>query len=180
VARQRFIHPEIWKDPVFGRLQPQEQVLFIGLFSIADDDGRTNADPAYLRSELFAYKDYTAKKVKTLRDSVVAKVPSVHLYHAKGVDLIALLKWDDYQKPKYRKPSKLAAPFLELEVPIVEKVSANVGESLGEASPETAHGFGLGRDGLGRAVPAGESVEENAAERPGAFKIPNLRKVDAA
>lgn len=143
MARQRFIHPEIWKDPVFGRLTPQEQVLFIGLFSIADDDGRTNADPAFLKSELFTYKDYTNKKVQAIRDAVVEKVPSVHLYRGKGLDLIALLKWSEYQKPKYPKPSKLPAPFIDLS-PIVPP-------SLEEPSPDSTHGLGQGREGLGRA-----------------------------
>lgn len=168
--RQRFIHPEIWKDPVFGRLLPLEQVLFIGLFSIADDEGRTNADPAYLRSELFAYTDYSSKKVKALRDSVVSKVRSVHLYEADGVDLIALLKWSDYQKPKYPKPSKLPPP--------VPHPSPKDGEHVGEAFPDSLHG--LGRDGLGRARAVSDEPPtpmEDESERPSVkFKIPELRE----
>lgn len=179
--RQRFIHPEIWKDPVFGRLQPLEQVLFIGLFSIADDEGRTMADPAYLRSELFAYSDFSLKKVQALRDSVVQKVRSVHLYEADGGELIALLKWSDYQKPKYPKPSKIPPPM--------GKPSPNLGESLpqpfpateqtvGNASPETAHGLGLGREdiGLGRAC-IDERAGGGSTEQPQAFRIPELREI---
>jgi hypothetical protein len=110
MARQRFIHPELWEDPVFGKLQPAEMVLFIGLFSIADDEGRLLADPAFLRSQLFPFKDYTNKKVGTMRDAVVAAMANVHLYRAEGYEYIALLKWKEYQKPKYPKPSKLPAP----------------------------------------------------------------------
>lgn len=126
MARQRFIHPDIWKDPVFGKMQPLEQIMFIGLFSIADDEGRLLADAAFLRAELFAFKDYTSKKVQTIRDAVVAKMANVHLYKAEGFDYIALLKWGEYQKPKYPKPSKLPAPFLEdspKPAPTLEKPS---------------------------------------------------------
>lgn len=163
MARQRFIWPEIWKDPVFGRLQPDEQIMFIGLFSIADDEGRLHADPAYLRSELFAYKDYSEKKVKGVRDSVVAKCRSVQLYTIESVEFIALLKWSDYQKPKYAKPSKIEKP-----PPIVPP-------TLGEASPKPSGSLpknssmgwvGLDRDGMDREGPCAEqpTSEEPLAE----------------
>jgi len=175
MARQRFIHPEIWKDPVFGRMTADEQVLFIGLFSIADDDGRTNADPAYLRSELFAYKECSIETVKALRDSVAEKVPSVHIYHAKGIDLIALLKWKDYQKPKYPKASKLPPPFVQDDGEGLGKSSPKPGGKMGEPSPESPHGLGLGREGMDRAVSSADNTGETLAkERPSGFTIPEI------
>lgn len=138
MARQRFIWPDIWKDPTFGRLTDAEQVMFIGLFSIADDVGRTIADPEFLRAELYTYRDTTNKKVRAIRDSVVAKVESVWLYERDGVEYIALTKWSEYQKPKYPKPSKLPPPLPE----------------IGEAFPQNREGFpesgDVGRAGLGR------------------------------
>jgi hypothetical protein len=175
MARQRFIHPEIWKDPVFGRLQPLEQMLFIGLFSLADDEGRINADPAYLRSELFAYKDYTAKKVKTLRDGLAGKVKGIRLYHVDGVDYIALLKWSEYQKPKYPKPSKLPEPPNEARN-AVEEAFGKDGGSLPESGATGWAGFGVGSGlgsnragfGLGREdepqTSAGEPVDQELIE----------------
>lgn len=129
VARQRFIWPSIWKDPVFGRLPGDEQVLFIGLFSIADDEGRLMADPAYLRAELYPYKDFTTKRVTALRDRVVEKCAHVHLYEIGGQAYIQLRKWSDYQKPKYPKPSRIPPP------------------SFPESSPNVSP---QGRDGLDR------------------------------
>ena len=160
MARQRFIWPEIWKDPIFGRLAPTEQVFFIACFSLADDEGRLLADPAFLRSEMFPYKDYTSKKVKTVRDAVIEQVDSVHLYTAQGQEYIALLRWSEYQKPKYPKPSKIPPPFLQ-------------------ASPKRSEGFpengamgwdGLDRDGLdsagvGANEPAQDSVREERLAR---------------
>lgn len=175
-ARQRFIHPEIWKDPVFGRLQHIEQVLFVGLFSIADDEGRLNADPPYLKSEIFAYKDYTNKKVKGIRDAVVEKVPSVHLYHAKGIDLICLLKWHDYQKPKYAKASKLAAPFLPFAEALAEAFPKPSPEFADEVST-TSRRVGLDREGMDRAVGSALNTgEDTLVERPSDFTIPKLRR----
>lgn len=172
MARQRFIWPEIWKDPVFGRLAHDEQVLFIGLFSIADDEGRTNADPAYLRGELFTYKDYTVKRVKAIRDRVVQKCEHIHLYKPNGLEYIALLKWSYYQKPKYPSPSKIPPPFPEDSPTIpgnLPEDSPNGSERLPpRARARITRGVGLGREELNPAVDVGandasaETDDENS------------------
>ncbi len=152
MPRQRFIWPGIWKDPLFGRLTDAEQVLFIGLFSIADDEGRGLADPAYLRSELFPYKEIPIRKILALRNSVAEKCPNVLLYQSGGTDYVALRKWSDYQKPKYPKPSRIPPPTLPEDSP----------NDPGGLPENGAVGWvGLGRVGLGRAVDAGEAVEES-------------------
>lgn len=141
-ARQRFLWPGIWSDPTFGRLAPLEQVFFIGLFSNADDEGRLLADPAYLRSAIFPLKDLTAKKVREVRNAVTEVFPSVVLYEADGDEYIALLKWKDYQHPKYPKASTLPEPYLNGSSP-PENDSSKDG---GRVPPRA--GQGLGRDGF--------------------------------
>lgn len=175
MARQRFIWPDIWKDPVFGRLTPEEKVFFIACFSLADDEGRLLADAASLRGEMFRFNDYSLTKITKIRDSVVGKVESVHLYSAQGQDYIALLRWSEYQKPKYPKPSKIPPPFLH--------DSGSLGGSLEEDSP-------MGRDGLDRAgkeregpLPEPAVVGEVEANGPGFFSrkaATHLRKVSSA
>lgn len=159
MARQRFIHPTIWKDPLFGRLQPLEQLLFIGMFSIADDEGRLLADPAYLRAEIFPYKDHTAKKVKTVRDSLVERMENVHLYQASGIEYIALLKWGDFQKPKYPTPSKIPPPSIPEGFP---QGSPNPSPELRvvDNSVDPRVGSGLGRDGFDSALGWGAEAQK--------------------
>ena len=70
-----------------------EQLLFVGFFSIADDEGRLLADPDYLKSEIFPYMKTTSAKIKRSRDRVVETMGSVHLYEALQNEYIALLKW---------------------------------------------------------------------------------------
>lgn len=138
MARQRFIWPDIWKDPVFGSLNSEEKVFFIACFSLADDEGRLLADAPSLRGEMFRFSNHSLGRIKKVRDSVVAKVPSIHLYTAQGQEYIALLKWSDYQRPKYPTPSKIPPPFLQ--------ASPRVPPILGEGS--STGWDGLGRDGL--------------------------------
>lgn len=162
MARQRFIWPTIWKDPVFGRLSADEQVLFIGLFSIADDEGRLLADPAYLRSELFAYRTFSLKKMEALRDSVVAKCANVYAYEAGGIEYIALRKWGDYQHPKYAKASRIPDPSLE-------ESSAILGSQGWVGLDRDGLGWnGQGREGLDRdgAADAAKAGDKSPFEPP--------------
>ena len=148
MARQRFIWPSLWDDPVIGHLTPIQRLFFIGCFSNADDEGRLLGDPAYLRGTIFKYDDMTLTEVREIRDAVAAVCKHFVVYEADGTEYIAFLKWTEYQKPKYPKPSKLPPP-----------PSANVSASLEKPSPNLSGSFpensslgwdGLGRDGLGR------------------------------
>lgn len=155
MARQRFIWPGIWKDPVFGRLTSDEQLLFIGLFSVADDEGRLLADPSYLRAEIFPYKAFSVRKMTTLKHNLVGKCANVFLYRADEQSYIALLKWDEYQHPKYPKASKIPPPF--------PQDWGNLPPGLPENS--SLGWVGLGRDGLGRALPVGGTEGDEVAAR---------------
>lgn len=52
MARKRMIDPSIWQDEGMAELTPRQQLMYIGLFSNADDDGRICVDPTFL-SRLF-------------------------------------------------------------------------------------------------------------------------------
>jgi len=111
VARQRFIWPDLWSDPVIGRLKPIEQVFFIGGFSIADDKGRALADPVYLKAEIFRYQnDITADDVRRIRDVVVARCRSLVLYVVNGTEYMAYLRWHEYQHTPFSKASSYPSP----------------------------------------------------------------------
>jgi len=111
VARQRFIWPDIWSDPNFAKLSSDGKVLYIGLFSNADDEGRIMADPAYLKSVIWPLengKDW--QSVAKAVQEVVKTMHCVGTYSVRGVPLIQLRNWHKWQTPKYPQPSKLPAP----------------------------------------------------------------------
>ena len=54
--RIRQIKPEFWQDPYTGQLPEAYQLAFLGLWSAADDWGRLNGDPVFLKSILFPWK----------------------------------------------------------------------------------------------------------------------------
>lgn len=186
MARQRFIWPDLWTDPTIGRLEPLERLLFIGLFSNADDDGRILGDPAILRSTIFPYDDLTNTQVREIRDSLVQKTPSITLYKVAECEYIALRKWGDYQRPKYPKPSKLPAPpgrkpssqagsGSPKDGGNMGENSSSDGEELGNHSPKPSAKKvpGQGRDGLGKSS-TGTKPSEGLREGPATDTNGNL------
>jgi len=116
MARKRMVDPSIWKDPDVAKLAIPERLLFIGIFSNADDEGRIIATPESLKADIFPYdRQFSAARVKKLRDNVVKVIKNVHLYENAHVEYIQLLKWNQYQKPSHPRPSKYPPPpqFLE-------------------------------------------------------------------
>lgn len=110
MARQRYIHPEFWTDPALARLTPTERLFFAGCVSHADDDGRLLGNPAYLRSVIFPYDDFTVADVAAMRNHAVQEVQGLAYYRHEDEEYLALLNWRRYQNPRYRKPSKLPSP----------------------------------------------------------------------
>jgi hypothetical protein len=55
VARKRMIDPSFWVDEKLGTVDPLVRLLFMGLISQADDDGRLNGHPALIRSLIYPY-----------------------------------------------------------------------------------------------------------------------------
>lgn len=149
MARQRFIWPTIWDDPDLGRLSSDARLLYIGCFSLADDEGRIIGDPTYLRTAIFRYRPLTDEQIAELRDEVAGACKSFRVYAKNATEYIALANWDEFQKPKYPKPSKLPPP------PGRPKHRTSAGKPLPERSrngseplPEASVNVPL-RDGLG-------------------------------
>lgn len=110
MARQRFIWPSMWDDPVLGRLEEAELLLYIACFSLADDEGRLLGEAAWLNAHAFPYRNYKPDKVREMRDKIAARSSSFHVYAVDGIDYIAFLNWSDFQKPKYPKASVIPPP----------------------------------------------------------------------
>lgn len=110
MARQRFIWPAIWDDPDLGRLDAEARLLYIGCFSLADDEGRILGDPVYLKTQVFRYRATSPAQVRKMRDRIAAVCKSFCVYEDAQTAYIAFLNWGEFQKPKYPKPSKLPPP----------------------------------------------------------------------
>lgn len=109
MARIRSIKPEFWESESVGRLSRDARLLFIGLWSSADDEGRFRAHPRLLASGLFAYDEDAVRAVpKWLGE--LEREGCVQLYQAGEDRFGCIPKWDKHQKIDRPSPSRLPAP----------------------------------------------------------------------
>jgi len=97
------IDPNIWQSEDFSKLSTLAKLVFIGLFSNADDEGRGRAKAAYIKSILFPYDEgiRIIDVDKTL--SEIASNTSVTFYLHDESEYYSLdnwTKWQTVEKPK--------------------------------------------------------------------------------
>lgn len=109
MARQRMIHPELWGSSSVGRLSVHARLLWIGIFSNADDDGRMQAEPGYLRSLVFPFDRVSEKKVADCLEEIEAE-EMIRRYAVGRSHYLVVTKFRHWQKPKYPTVSKLPTP----------------------------------------------------------------------
>lgn len=102
MARRRMIDPNFWQSEDISRLSPFARLLFIGMISNADDEGRGRANTNYLKSIIFPYDDIRVAEVdKAL--SEISHNTSVVVYdvaHSKYYAFTNWTKWQRVDKPQ--------------------------------------------------------------------------------
>jgi len=109
MARKRMIDPNIWQSEDFGKLSNLAKIVFIGLFSLADDEGRGRANPTYLKSSLFPYNEGMRSADVEVALSEISRNMSVVFYSCDGSSYYSLLSWDNFQKIDKPTNSKIPA-----------------------------------------------------------------------
>jgi hypothetical protein len=107
MARKRMIDPSFWIDEKVGTLDPLARLLFMGLISQADDEGRLNGHPALIKSLIFPY-DYSINLVeveKWLEELYDRKM--IHRYTIDHQSYIAVNNFKKHQTINKPVPSKL-------------------------------------------------------------------------
>jgi len=160
VPRRRMIDPDFWNDSRVKRLSPTERLLFIGMISYADDDGRLLADSAFLRSKIFPYDDFTLEAITSMRDHILETNPNLQLYQNAGEDYLYLRKWPRYQKPSHPQSSKLPKPP-ELQESVPEVITEQGQPQDGIIPSQVRLGqSSLGKDRIGQVREAQEDFTE--------------------
>ena len=110
MARKRMIDPNIWQSEDFSKLSTLAKLVFIGMFSNADDGGRGRANPVYLKSILFPYDD--GMRVIDIEKSLseISAYLSVTLYDHDGNKYYQLENWGKWQRVEKAQPSQFPAP----------------------------------------------------------------------
>lgn len=114
MARKRMIDPSLWSDDGFAELTPRQQVLYIGLFSTADDAGKLKGSPTSIALALPAvYMATPLAEVAADLDAVIDRMTKVERYTVKGTVYLRFANYGDWQKIDHPSPSKLPDPVSE-------------------------------------------------------------------
>lgn len=115
--RIRTLKPECWQDEAIGKLGPWERLLWVGLITMADDEGRLRALPAAIAGHVFPYDDVPPAKIKKWLEAIEA-AGLVVLYDHDGVGYAAITGWRAHQKINRAQPSRLPEPSLQKPTPV--------------------------------------------------------------
>lgn len=95
MARSRNIKPSFFKNYDLADLGPVAQVLFAGLWCLADREGRLEDKPRFIKAELFPYYDCDVNGELTKLE----RLGFVSRYSVDDVDVIQVLKFRKHQTP---------------------------------------------------------------------------------
>ena len=109
MPRARNIKPGFFTNEVLAELPPLTRLLFIGLWTEADREGRLEDRPTRLRLRLFPLDEFS---VEESLKQLCAK-GFIARYLADGLAVIQILAWHKHQRPHFKEaPSTLPAQVL--------------------------------------------------------------------
>lgn len=129
MARIRSIKPEFPHSESVGRLSRDARLLFIQLWTIADDHGRAKAAPRLLASLLYPYDDDATKLMSKWLCELEQK-ECIRLYEVDGNSYLDIPNWSKHQRIDNAGKSNI--PEFRREPP---RTAANDGESPLDLGP---------------------------------------------
>ena len=110
--QKRMVHSTVWASGQIAKLSREARLLYIGLITLGDDDGRLKGAPALVRSQIYPYDDdvKVADVAKWLSEIEGQKL--IVSYEVEGQPYFFHPKWESYQhiREDRRKDSNIPAP----------------------------------------------------------------------
>lgn len=137
MARIRSIKPEFFMHEDLAELSPVHRLLFIGLWTLADREGRLEDRPRRIKAGLFPWDDLD---VEGMLEDLAAGGFLVR-YEADGMRCIAIPTFARHQRPHVREAaSELPAPPESL--PGCRRDASGRADHLGDAEHRSEHNQG--------------------------------------
>jgi hypothetical protein len=108
-VRIRTIKPEFWVSESMGRLSRDARLIFVGLWSLADDYGRFRADPRLIAGQLLPY-DPDGAEVASRALASLREEGCIVLYEAERSQYGAVTGWERHQRIDRPSASRLPQP----------------------------------------------------------------------
>lgn len=117
MARKRMIDPDFWNDEKLGSCTRDERLLFMGLISNSDDEGKGRANVRLIKSEIFPYDDDL--KIKDIEKMFInlSKKNLVIVFVVDEQEFYYLPNFNKHQVINKPMPSKLPEIPNETQLP---------------------------------------------------------------
>lgn len=109
MARIRTIKPEFPLSESIGRLSRDARLLFIQLWTVCDDEGRTRAASRVLASLLYPFDEGSHRLIVGWLDEL-EKEGLITRYEVDGSSYLEVVTWKKHQKIDRPTPSRLPSP----------------------------------------------------------------------
>ncbi len=183
MARKRMIDPSLWTDEGMAALTPRQQLLYIGLFSNADDEGRLKGSAAAIRLMLPAvYADTAVAEVEADVVAVLGSMRQLVRYEHEGRQYLAFRNYTAWQR--IDKPTASVLPPPPSNPPPPPEHSANGRGAFQEPSESTrasrarAEEKGIEEKGIEENVRGGDESRTAPAAAPPKPKLLKPKEPD--
>lgn len=153
MARARNIKPGFFANEYLASLSPHARLLFIGLWTLADREGRLEDRPTRIKGQLFPYEDIDVDSClnqlcgkhepsmtqdQAKHDSSMVQACVNHescfivRYQIGGKKFIQIMTWHKHQAPHHKEVASEIPPFSMLE-PSLNQACVNVDSSMTQA-----------------------------------------------
>lgn len=111
MARKRMIDPGFWIDEKLGTMPALARLLFMGIISNSDDEGRLPGHPALIKSQIFPYDSGITVEQVTEWLRILLELEIIMIYTIDGQIYIQIKNFLKHQtinrptKSKYPEPS---------------------------------------------------------------------------
>ncbi len=135
----RVIDGDIIHDPAFAGMGWLAQLLWYGLWHVADSWGLGEWNALALRAGCFPVdKRATADKVEKAMAEVAEKCKGIFFWEARGERFFSLQNWEEVVHPKYRKASWIR----KLAKETGQQLKLGVRDESTRFGDKTVHGIG--------------------------------------
>jgi DnaD/phage-associated family protein len=106
---RRMITSGIWVDAEYAALTVRQRLLWIGLITNADDQGRLVGHPGMVRSLIFPLDDFPLSDIDADL-ACLADLNWIRRYDVRGKQYVQVVKWWQHQQMRWAAPSPHPAP----------------------------------------------------------------------
>jgi hypothetical protein len=143
MARIRTIKPEFPQSESMGRVSRDARLLFIMLWTVADDFGRSRASSRMLASLLFPYDDDAAERIPGWLKEL-EREKCVRVYEVDGNTYLQIEKWSEHQRIDHPSKSKFPNPPEKIVKPREKVRNPRSGPRKGKDQGPEDQGLDLG------------------------------------